>query len=548
MDPGLPNADEQTLSSPGFGEHSDGAALLALTVIWHPRPMLLGAQCVLPAPGVAASLSRSTPFRLVEQTQVEALGHAAVSRRPTRLLETPGGGLRLCLPDTAMHCELDGQQLHGEFEVSPEAIERGAVLIFGGIVALCLHRVRCLPDGLALGELAGLSSAMVSVRRQIAQVASTELPVLILGESGTGKELVAQAVHAQSRRRDARLITVNMAAMSESLAASDLFGATRGAYTGAQTARAGYWREAHDATLFLDEVGDTPALVQPMLLRAIESGEFRPLGACRDERADVRLIAATDRDLQSGSFNQPLLRRLEAFVIRTPPLRQRREDLGLLALLALQEEGPLTEMPRLPQALLRALCMHDWPGNVRQFMHAMRRVALQAQRGQGMDWPSVHELLGGDVRVSSMAVAGVPAHDPVPTRVPAPLGAGAALPASRSFRAPSSVSEQELIAALDAAGWRLSQAAEGLGISRPSLYNLIRKHAQLRSAESLQPAEVVAALEAGHTDLADLAVHLRIPQEALRRRMDRLQADGCLTREQSAASTGNSPLESSRAW
>jgi len=536
MDPGLPNVDEQTLSSPRLVEHPESAALLALTVIWHSRPHLLGAQHVLPAMGEAASLSRNTPFRLVDQTRVEALGHAAVSRSPARLQEAPDGGLRVSLPDTVMHCEFDGQQRRGDFEIAPAAIERGAVLIFGGVVALCVHRVRSLPDGLALSELAGLSSAMLRVRRQIAQVAGTELSVLVLGESGTGKELVAHAVHAQSQRRDARLIAVNMAAMSESLAAADLFGTTRGAYTGAQAARTGYWREAHGATLFLDEVGDTPALVQPMLLRAIESGEFRPLGASRDEHADVRLIAATDRDLHAAGFNQPLLRRLEAFVIRMPALRERREDLGVLALLALQQEGRLTELPRLPPALLRALCLHDWPGNVRQLMHVMRRIALHSQAGEDMPWPSVSELLGADAHPPPATAAEAAVRDPA--LAPSPPAAGMPPPAGRSFRAPSSVSEQELIAALDAAGWRLSQAAEGLGVSRPSLYNLIRKHPQLRNADSLQPEEVIAAFQAGHTELADLAVHLRIPQEALRRRLEQLQVDGRLGEEPSAASTG----------
>lgn len=437
------------------------------------------------------------------------------------------GGLRVSLPNTAMHCELNGQQRWGEFEIDPAAMARGAVLIFGGVVALCVHWVHSVPDGLALSDLAGLSDPMLRVRRQIAQVAATDLPVLILGESGTGKELVARAVHAQSQRRGARLIVVNMAAMAESLAAADLFGAARGAYTGAQAARTGYWREADDATLFLDEVGDTPALVQPMLLRAIESGEFRPLGASRDERANVRLIAATDRDLHAGGFNQPLLRRLEAFVIRTPALRARREDLGVLMLLALQQEGTLSALPTLPPPLLQALCLHDWPGNVRELMHVMRRIALQSRTGQGQRWPSVQELLGTDPSApSAVAAAGAPdGREPMPPR----STAGPPPTSSRGFRAPSSVSEQELIGALDAAGWRLSLAAEGLGISRPSLYNLIRKHPQLRRADSLQPAELNAALRAGHTELADLAVYLRTPQEALRRRMEQLQVDGRLS-------------------
>jgi two-component system nitrogen regulation response regulator GlnG len=555
-----PEADPRTLTSPLEAHEQEGLHALALTVLWHPAWRLAGAQALHARPGEPWSLSRTAPgFRVPDRVELMPLASPALSRSPATFFEAPDGGVELALPERTLHCEVDGRRVEGRLRLDAAAVERGVVMVFGGQVALCLHRVRTLPDGGAAGDLAGVSDAMVRVRRRVAQVAATSMPVLVLGESGTGKERVAQEIHARSARREGALVAVNMGALTDSLAAGDLFGTQRGAYTGAQQARPGYWREAEGGTLFLDEVGDTPALVQPMLLRAIETGHIRPLGATRDVPCDVRLLAATDRDLAVQGFNQPLLRRLEAFVIRIPPLRERREDVGMLAARLLAQAAPgLPDTLMLPPALVRALCLFDWPGNVRQLLHAMRRLALAQAVGE---WPGVHDFLGVPaseaVLPTSATAFPATAADHSPARGPgaAPPAVGGEPPAAsdtadtadgassagepavaatddgtartppRRYRLPSTVSGEELTAALDASGWCLRDAAERLGVSRPSLYNLMHRHPELRRVERLQPEDVAAARRAGALDLPALATALRVPREALRRRLQAWEAD-----------------------
>jgi two-component system nitrogen regulation response regulator GlnG len=551
-------ADLRTLTSPLESHEGGGLHALALTVLWHPAWRLAGAQALHSRPGEPWCLSRSAPgFRLPDRVELVPLASPALSRSPATFVEEADGGVVLTLPQRTLHCEVDGRRVEDRIRLDPTDLGRGVVLVFGGQVALCLHRVGTLPDGAAAGGLAGVGDAMVRVRRRIAQVAATALPVLVLGESGTGKERVAQEIHARSARRDEALVAVNMGALTDSLAAGDLFGTQRGAYTGAQQARPGYWREAEGGTLFLDEIGDTPALVQPMLLRAIETGHIRPLGATRDLPCDVRLVAATDRDLALQGFNQPLLRRLEAFVIRMPPLRERREDLGLLAARLLADAAPgLPDTLTLPPALVRALCLFHWPGNVRQLRHAMRRLALAQVAGE---WPTVHEFLGvpaseavpratGTTRASALqapapadgstdaptdeSTEGPPLEPPggspgpsAPADPPTASTASSGRPFPRRYRLPSTVSGEELTAALDASGWCLSDAAERLGISRPSLYNLMHRHPELRRAERLRPEDVEQARRDGARDLPALATALRVPREALRRRLQAWEMD-----------------------
>lgn len=490
--------------------------MFALTLLWHPELARAGQQALLGELERPHPIGRHTPlFREVGDADGQPLEHPTISRSPMMLTPRPDGSVLLHMPEVRMRCEVNGEAIGaGELLIAAAAIDRGAVLQLGGQVVLCLHRLSTLPQRAHQFGLVGVSSAMTRLRRQVAQVAPTDMPVLILGESGTGKELVAQAVHAASTRHRRPMVSVNMAALSESLAMADLFGAARGAYTGAQAARKGLIAEAAGGTLFLDEIGDAPATVQPMLLRTIETGEYRALGSTQVERADVRLIAATDRDLSAGNFNQPLLRRLEAFVIRTPPLRERREDIGVLIAHRLESElGDDTWPTDVPAALTRAICLHDWPGNVRQLGHAVRRLVLAWRSGA---WPSVEELIGQppgkprppeDNRASSTGGATAPTPP-----LPAPAKA------TTRYRAPSEIGEDELRAALDAAAWQLQEAAAALRVSRPSLYNLLERQPWARRPEDLPPGELAAALaELGDHDLGALATRLRTPREALRR-------------------------------
>jgi DNA-binding NtrC family response regulator len=199
--------------------------------------------------------------------------------------------------------------------------------------------------------------------------------VLICGETGTGKELVARALHQQSGRRGG-FVPVNCGSIPRELVESELFGHERGAFTGAAARRHGLFQEADGGTLFLDEIGELPAALQPRLLRVLETGVVRPVGADREVRVDVRVLAATHVDLREavnvGRFRRDLYYRLAAAVVATPPLRARREDIGPLARRILDEEPGAC---RLSEGALRALEAHSWPGNVRELRNVLRRAA-----------------------------------------------------------------------------------------------------------------------------------------------------------------------------
>jgi two-component system nitrogen regulation response regulator GlnG len=216
-------------------------------------------------------------------------------------------------------------------------------------------------------------------------VARSDVPVLVTGESGTGKELIARALHAASARSAGPFVAVNSAAIPRDLLESELFGHERGAFTGAIESRPGRFREASGGTLFLDEIGDMPTELQAKLLRTLQSGEVTAVGSRRTERVDVRIVAATHRDLDasvaSGRFREDLLYRLRVVPIHVPPLRERREDIPALVehFLARYEESLAGRRLLLSSAALEALQRHDWPGNVRELENAIKRALVLAQ-------------------------------------------------------------------------------------------------------------------------------------------------------------------------
>ena len=235
----------------------------------------------------------------------------------------------------------------------------------------------------APGErLVGKSPVLLEIFKTIGKVARSDVPVLITGESGTGKELVARAIHAASGRADGPFVAINAAAIPRELLESELFGHERGAFTGAVEARAGRFREADRGTLFLDEIGDMPLELQAKLLRVLQSGEVTPVGGRRPERVDVRILAATHRDLdaevRAGRFREDLLYRLRVVPIALPPLRERPEDIPTLAehFVARYAEELGTGPRWLADATLRRLSEYDWPGNVRELENAVKRALV----------------------------------------------------------------------------------------------------------------------------------------------------------------------------
>jgi len=231
-------------------------------------------------------------------------------------------------------------------------------------------------------RLVGTSPALLKIYKTVGKVAPRNVPVLITGESGTGKELVAHAIHAASERADGPFIAVNAAAIPRELLESELFGHERGAFTGAIASRAGRFREASGGTLFLDEIGDMPVDLQAKLLRVLQSGEVMPVGGRDLEIVDVRIVAATHRDLdervREGSFREDLLYRLRVVPMLIPPLRERVEDVRTLALYFTERYAPeLAEgAVTLPEASINRLERHDWPGNVRELENAIKRALV----------------------------------------------------------------------------------------------------------------------------------------------------------------------------
>ena len=233
-------------------------------------------------------------------------------------------------------------------------------------------------------RLVGKSAALLEIFKAVGRVAARDVSVLLTGESGTGKELIARAIHAASPRADGPFVAVNSAAIPRDLLESELFGHERGAFTGAVEARIGRFREATSGTLFLDEIGDMPVDLQAKLLRVLQSSEVTPVGGRRPEPVDVRIIAATHRDLDAavaeGVFREDLLYRLRVVPMHIPPLRARREDIAVLAEHFLQRYADeLAGGPRFfAPATLEKLVGYDWPGNVRELENAVKRALVLA--------------------------------------------------------------------------------------------------------------------------------------------------------------------------
>jgi len=307
------------------------------------------------------------------------------------------------------------------------------------------------------GNLVGDSPQMKDVFDLIGKVAASELPVLIQGESGTGKELVARAIHFEGARKTRAFVSENCAAIPDTLLQSELFGHVRGAFTGADRDRSGLFEQAHEGTLFLDEVGDMSQTMQSQLLRALQEGEIRRVGGTMPIHVDVRVIAATHRDLQqeseAGRFRQDLLYRLQVLLIALPPLRERSGDVLRLTRHFLQRIAAERGKPvqGIDGDLIERMERYAWPGNVRQLQNTMQRLSLLAGDG-----PIRSELLTLDPDLRRQ----LEGSDPVEAATPLSL---------------SSNERERIIDALRAAAGNRSRAARLLGISRATIYRKIKE-------------------------------------------------------------------------
>ncbi len=311
-------------------------------------------------------------------------------------------------------------------------------------------------------EMVGQSPVLAEIRNQIARVAPTNGRVLILGESGTGKELVARAVHKMSHRANNPFIKVNCAAIPEELIESELFGSDRGAFTGAVRTRDGKFLQADGGTLFLDEIGDMSLAVQAKVLRALEQGEFERVGGAKTFRVDVRVIAATNKNLhaevEQGKFREDLYFRLNVVPLTAPPLRERREDIPALAehfLKAYAEENGF--LPKALSAEARELLLqYDWPGNIRELKNLVERLSIMVS-GDTI-YPEDLPALDG------MTISRQP--DSFPD-----LGAGKTL---RQVR--EAVERHYIAEALERHKGNVTRASTALGIERTNLHKKIKQY------------------------------------------------------------------------
>jgi DNA-binding NtrC family response regulator len=289
---------------------------------------------------------------------------------------------------------------------------------------------------------------MVELRERIRRVAGRDASVLITGESGVGKELVAREVHAASRRARGPFVAVSCCALSEGLLESELFGHERGAFTGAIARLAGRFERAHGGTLFLDEIGEAPPGVQARLLRALQEREFERVGGTETVRVDVRVVAATNRDLgrlrEEGRFRDDLFHRLNVFPLHVPPLRERRSDIAVLARELAARHRLALEWTDAASARLAA---HDWPGNVRELENAIERLGILCEDASAVTLERVEQALDP---------AGVD-------------GAGA----RAAFEEGERGRYEEL---LRRHRWNVSAVARALGLSRGALRHRMRKH------------------------------------------------------------------------
>jgi len=314
----------------------------------------------------------------------------------------------------------------------------------------------------ALGHsIVGDGPAMRQLLETISRIAPKDITVLIRGETGTGKELIASLLHAQSHRATGPLVRFNCAAIPGELAEAELFGHARGAFTGAQQARRGFFAQADGSTLVLDEIGELPLPVQTKLLRALQEGEIQPVGAGKVERVDVRVIACTNRDLadeaRTGRFRQDLYYRLAVVDLVVPPLREHREDIPALAAEFARryaERFGIQDVRLLPE-LLDSLQRLDWPGNVRQLENAVARIVALST--------------GGDIGLEAFALAS--------TAPAADADAEAPPEGTLSLREQLDAVERSLIRrTMAAAGGNQSEAARRLGLSRGSLIERLKKY------------------------------------------------------------------------
>jgi formate hydrogenlyase transcriptional activator len=457
--------------------HEAASHTMRLHVLETSEPVPPGTVIVLPP--------EEDPAGLVWQTQQPFItSRVADLKRWPRLLERvqPYGVQSYCwLPLTTARRRLGALVFTSKHPSAYDAADVDFLLQIASQVAvavenaLAFQEIAVLKEQLAkekayleeearaehhFGEIVGESAALLKVLKQVETVAPTDSTVLIRGETGTGKELIARALHELSPRRERTFVKLNCAAIPTGLLESELFGHERGAFTGAVSQKVGRFELAHQGTLFLDEVGDIPPELQPKLLRVLQEQEFERLGGTKTIKVDVRLAAATHRDLAKmvadGRFREDLYYRLNVFPVVLPPLRERPDDIPRLVRHFTQQFARRMgrRIETIPSAVMEALVRYPWPGNVRELQNVIERAVILSP-GTSLEVPV------GELQPSS-----------------SPLPSGGEGPGVRGTVTLADAEREHILGALREAGWVLGGpkgAAARLGMKRSTLYKKMKK-------------------------------------------------------------------------
>ena len=513
-----------SVSSKGLeGEH-----IHVLTIAYHPDFRRIGEETKFVQIGdltAPTQISRITPnFSRPEVRGQHPLLDGFVSRKPISLVQRPDGHLQIYADEGGHKHIVNNAPLTSPKVFTIEEQNRGIVILIARRIVLLLRRrplvVRRNPQ---LG-LIGSSYQIDSVRTKILRVADTNTSVLIRGATGTGKELVAQAIHNQSPRSKQEFVAVNMAAIPTTTAISQLFGHAKGSFSGADREHKGYFGQAQNGTLFLDEIGETSIETQAALLRVLETKMVQSVGADKDSPVDVRVISATDIDLdeavKKGTLREPLVHRLRAFEIEIPPLKDRPEDIGQLFLTFVREElenlgewdvwqqkNDFSEHWIEPRFICKLLA-YDFSGNIRELKNIARRIVISSRGESKLVTAEIDDMITPkSVSRSSLETLNLRAQTP---------------PESPS-RPPSQIDTSILISTLSKYEWRAKDAAKALGISRSSLYNLIEQTPEIPKAKDISLAQISEAQSRFDDDLGKMAQHFRVSKRALQLRIKELK-------------------------
>jgi len=530
--------DQTLITQSPFAKQTSEELFPTATIIFHADTARIGEECLLLElkQSRKQGISRLSPeFSHAETSYNRSIADPYISRKPLQL-SIQNGGLHIKKPvELTGNVTANGRLLVNELFIVGNEWQDGVVISMSNRVVIFIHHapLNSKPSVNKHGLL-GESSVIRKLRQVINRVSDLYVPVLIRGETGTGKELIAQAIHRSSQRSQQKFVSVNVAAIPESLAISELFGSKKGAFTGATKDRAGYFQQANNGTLFLDEIGDAHEQVQVALLRTLETGDVTPVGSSNSIKVDVRLVAATDADLEKNVLNErfrsPLLQRLAGFEIRIPPLRERREDIGRLLIhflnIELAKVNESKHLENTPQnvsfwaALFMKACLYDWPGNIRQLINIAQQLAIYNRDSDFLIIPDhINDLFSPKYKQPETTPTIPQEASPSFESSSESIENNAKIPR----RKPSTVTEQELLSALENHRWDLKATSEELNISRAALYKIIDHTDSVKTASDYSVDDLNKVYQKTSGNLEDMVSELKISITALKRRLKDLR-------------------------